>query len=145
VTTPQHWLSRRLIFIGFALVALSTVILFSKLLRQHVFGEPGYRWDTQLVMVMLSPIFAAGGWWFLCQLEAKDSTQRSLLAKAYLFLGLEFSASCIGQVVQVGSAIFKGSPFSQFWLATLGFAVGAVGFFLASHAVAKVNFTTSDI
>lgn len=144
VTSLRRRLSSRLIFLGFALLALSTVIFISRLLGQGVYGEPGYRWDAQLVLEMLSPIFAAGGWWFLCQLDAKDSVQKSLLAKAYLVLGLQFSASCTVQLLQVSSATFASTYIAQFWAATLGSGVGAVGFFLASHAVAKVDFTITD-
>ena len=140
----KRQLPRRLIFLGFALVALSDVILFSKLLNQGVYFEPGYRWRAQLLLEMLGPIFAAGGWWFLSQWQAKDSVQASLLEKAYLLLGLQFSASCIAQLMEAGSTIFKYPFTGQFGLATLGFGVGAVGFFMTSREVAKVNFTTTD-
>ncbi|MHB1210408.1 MAG: hypothetical protein ACYC1I_11995 [Acidimicrobiales bacterium] len=145
MTSSKRLLSSRLIFLGFTLIALSTVIFVARLLSQRVYGVPGYRWYVQLVMEMLAPIFAASGWWFLRQLEAKDSDQRSLLAKAYLLLGLEFSASCIVQLLQISSALFADPNAAQFWPATLGSGIGAVGFFLASRVVATVDLATVDL
>jgi len=144
VTTLQRQLPRRLIFLGFALVALSNVIDFSRVLNQGFYFEPGYRWRAQVFLEMLGPIFSAGGWWFLSQWQAKDSVQASLLAKAYFALGLGFSASCIAQLIQAGSDIFKFSYIDQVGLATLGLGVGALGFFMTSREVAKVDFTTTD-
>ncbi len=144
VGTSKRRLSSRLIFLGFTLIALSTVIFVVRLLSQRVYDIPRYRWYIQLVMEMLAPIFAAGGWWFLRQLEAKDSEQKSLLAKAYLLLGLELSASCIVQLLQFSTTIFADPFIAQFWLVTLGTASGAVGFFLASNVVATVDLEILD-
>jgi len=144
MTTFKTQLPRRLIFIGFALLALSNVIDFSRVLNQGFYFEPGYRWRTQVFLEMLGPIFEAGGWWFLSRLQVKDSVQASLVAKAYFALGLGFSASCVAQLLQAGSAIFTISYIGQVGVATLGFGVGAVGFFMTSRAVAKVDFATDD-
>ncbi|MHB1089119.1 MAG: hypothetical protein ACYC19_10215 [Acidimicrobiales bacterium] len=104
-----------------------------------------YRWEVQLVLEMLSPVFAAGGWWFLSRLEARDSVQKSLLAKAYLILGLQFSATGMIEVLQLRSAIDKGPFSTEFLSAILGCAVGAVGFFLASRAVVKVDAANARV
>jgi len=144
MTNLRTQLPRRLIFLGFALLALSNVIDFSRVLNHGFYFEPGYRWRTQVFLEMLGPIFTAGGWWFLSKLQVKDSVQASLLAKAYLAFGLGFSALCIAQLVQAGTAIFKYPFPGQFEVATLGFGVGAVGFFLTSRTVAKLDFTTTE-
>lgn len=144
MTSSKQRLSRILIVLGFTLVALSTVIFITKLLSQRIYGESSLRWHSQFIVQMLSPIFAAGGWWFLSQLEARDSAQRPVLAKAYFFLGLQFSASFIGELIQWGSPNFRYPSSAQFWTATLGFGVGAIGFFLGSRVIARVDLTMSD-
>ncbi len=144
MTSLKHQLSSRLIFFGFALIALSTVVFVTKLLSEKVYNTTGFRWYVQLVLEMLSPILAACGWWFLRQLEAKDSEQKALLTKAYIFLGLQFSAACVVQLLQFSSNLYVDPYIAQFWLVTLGSAIGAVGFFLASNVVAAVEVETSD-
>jgi len=144
VTLSRHQLSRRLIFGGFALLALSTVISFYNYVSPSYLGGTGYSTYAQLVLETLSALFAAGGWWFLCQLEAKDSAQKSLFAKAYLVLGLQFAASCIGQLLRAGHVIFIVRFSAPFWITALGFGVGAVGFFLASFTIREINLVPSD-
>jgi hypothetical protein len=82
-------------------------------------------------------VFAAAGWWFLCQLEAKDSAQKSLLGRAYVLLGLQFSASFVAQLLRTGGVIFIDRFSAPFWITALGFGVGASGFFLASITIWK--------
>ncbi len=144
VTSSKRQLSSRLIFLGFALVALSTVIFIARLLSEKVYYLVGFHWYIQVVMEMLAPSFAASAWWFLRQLEATDSKQRSLLAKAYLLLGLQFSASCVVQLLQFTSTLYVDPYIAQFWLVTFGSGIGAVGFFLASHVVSRMDVATSD-
>ncbi len=105
---------------------------------------PSYRWEVQLVLEMLSPLFTAGGWWFLCRVEAKDLEQKSLLAKAYFMLGFQFLASGLVELLQVSPPIHKGSFVAQILSGTIGSAVGAVGFFLASRVVAKADLPTTE-
>lgn len=139
---PQ--LSRRLIFGGFAILVLSGVVTFINLTSQNYFSESGSKNDVQLVLATLSGLFAAGGWWFLCQLNARDTTQQSLLAKAYVGLGLEFSASCVAQLLRSGHVIFIDRFSAPFWLTALGFGVGATGFFLTAFSLKKVDPVATD-
>lgn len=120
------------------------MVFVTKLLSEKVYNTTGFRWYVQLVLEMLSPILAACGWCFLRQLEAKDSEQKALLTKAYIFLGLQFSAACVVQLLQFSSNLYVDPYIAQFWLVTLGSAIGAVGFFLASNVVAAVEVETSD-
>lgn len=105
---------------------------------------PSYRWEFQLVLDMLAPIFAAGGWWFLCRLEAKDPEQKSLLAKAYLLLGFQFLALGSIELLQFSPPIHKVSFVAQIMSGAIGSAVGAVGFFLSSRAVAQADLVSTE-
>jgi hypothetical protein len=133
-----------LIFGGFALLALSTAISSYNYVSQSYLGGTGSSTYAQLVLATLSALFAAGGWWFLCQLETKDSAQKSLLVKAYVILGLQFSASCVGQLLRAGHVIFIDRFSAPFWITALGFGVGAVGFFLATFTIGKIDLVPSD-
>jgi hypothetical protein len=144
LTSSRHQLSRRLIFGGFALLALSAVISFYNYLSQSYPGGNSTNTDAQIVLYALSALFAAGGWWFLCQLETKDSAQKSLIAKAYGLLGLQFSASCVAHLIGAGGVIFIDRFSAPFWITALGFGVGAVGFFLAPLTISKVELAPSD-
>ncbi len=144
MTLSRHQLSRRLIFGGFALLALSTVISSYNYVSQSYPGGTGVSTYAQLVLETLSALFAAGGWWFLCQLGAKDSAQRSLLAKAYVVLGLQFAASCAAYLLRAGHVIFMDRFSAPFWITALGFGVGAVGFFLTSFTIRKIDLVPSD-
>ena len=140
----RYQLSRRLIFGGFSLLALSTAISSYNYVSPSYLGGTGFSTYAQLVLETLSALFAAGGWWFLCQLEAKDSAQKSLLAKAYVVLGLQFSASCVAYLLRAGGVIFIDRFSAPFWITALGFGVGAVGFFLASFTIGKIDLMPSD-
>ena len=140
----RHQLSRRLIFGGFGLLALSTAISSYNYVSPSYLGGTGFSTYAQLVLETLSALFAAGGWWFLCQLEAKDSAQKSLLAKAYVVLGLQFSASCVAHLLRTGGVIFIDRFSAPFWITALGFGVGAFGFFLASFTIGEIDLTPSD-
>ncbi|GEM_PF-1343809 len=144
VTMSRHQLSRRLIFGGFALLALSTAISSYNYVSQSYPGGTGFSTYVQLVLETLSALFAAGGWWFLCQLEAKDSAQKSLFAKAYVVLGLQFLALCVVQLLRAGHVIFIDRFSAPFWIAALGFGVGAVGFFLASISIRRIDLMPLD-
>jgi hypothetical protein len=144
VTLSRHQLSRRLIFAGFAILALSGVITFYNLASQSYLSESGFSNDAQLVLATLSALFAASGWWFLCQLETKDAAQKSLLAKAYLVLGLQFSASCIGQLLRASHVIFVDQFSAPFWVTAIGFGVGAVGFLLTASALKRFDPLSTD-
>lgn len=136
--------SSRWIFSGFALLALSSVITFYNLASQSYLSQSGFNNDAQLVLATISALLAAGGWWFLCQLGAKDSAQKSLLAKAYGLLGLQFSASCIGQLLRAGSVIPINRFSAPYWITALGFGVGAIGFFLTSYTLNKFDPMATD-
>ena len=144
VITSKLPISSRWIFTGFALFALSQVITLYNLVSEGYLGQSGFNNGAQLVLATISILFAAGGWWFLCQLGAKDSGQESLLAKAYLFLGLQFTASCIGQLLRASSVIFINRFSAPYWITALGFGVGSIGFFLSSYALKKVDLTATD-
>jgi hypothetical protein len=133
-----------LIFGGFGLLALSTAISSYNYVSPSYLGGTGFSTYARLVLETLSALFAAGGWWFLCQLEAKDSAQKSLLAKAYLVLGLQFSASCVAHLLRTGVVIFIDRFSAPFWITALGFGVGAVGFFLAAFTIGEIDLTPSD-
>ena len=75
---------------------------------------------------------------------AKDSAQRSLLAKAYVVLGLQFAASCAAYLLRAGHVIFMDRFSAPFWITALGFGVGAVGFFLTSFTIRKIDLVPSD-
>ena len=77
-------------------------------------------------------------------METKDSAQKSLLVKAYVILGLQFSASCVGQLLRAGHVIFIDRFSAPFWITALGFGVGAVGFFLATFTIGKIDLVPSD-
>ena len=126
-------LSRRLIFGGFALLALSTAITAYNLLSQSEPSGIDVSTYAQLVLETLSSMFAAGGWWFLCQLQAKDSVQHSLLSKAYVVLGLQFSTLCIAHLLTANGVTFIDRLTAPYWITCLGFAMGAIGFFVTSH------------
>ena len=74
----------------------------------------------------------------------QDSAQKSLLAKAYVVLGLQFSASCVAHLLRTGSVIFIDRFSAPFWITALGFGVGAFGFFLASFTIGEIDLTPSD-
>lgn len=126
------------------MLALSTVISSYNYVSQSYLGGTGFSTYAQLVLETLSALFAAGGWWFLCQLKAKDSVQRSLFAKAYVVLGLQFSASFVAELLRAGHVIFIDRFSAPFWITALGFGVGAVGFFLASLTIWKIDLVPSD-
>ena len=144
MTWSRQTFSRRLIFGGFALLALSMVISTYNYLSQTYLGGTGASTYAQLVLATLSALFAAGGWWFLCQLKTEDSAQKSLLVKAYVVLGLQFSASCIGQLLRAGHVFFINRFSAPFWIDALGFGVGAAGFFLTSFMVNRVEPVSTD-
>jgi len=133
-------MSRRLIFGAYAILALSTAIATYNFLSQSGPGGIGASFDSQMILDFTSTIFAASGWWFLCQLQAKDAVQRSVLSKAYLFLGLEFSALCIVHLLTGSGVVFVDRQSAPFWITSLGFAVGAIGFLSTSYST-----RTSDI
>ena len=126
------------------MLALSTAISSYNYVSPSYLGGTGFSTYAQLVLETLSALFAAGGWWFLCQLEAKDSAQKSLLAKAYVVLGLQFSASCVAYLLRAGGVIFIDRFSAPFWITALGFGVGAAGFFLASFTIGKIDLMPSD-
>lgn len=144
VTLSRHQLSRRLIFAGFALLALSMAISSYNYVSQSYPGGLGFATYAQLALETLSALLAAGGWWFLCQLEAKDHAQQVLFARAYVVLGLQFSASCVAHLVGAGHVIFIDRFSAPFWITALGFGVGALGFFSASFTIGKTDLMTSD-
>jgi hypothetical protein len=132
-----------LIFGGFALLALSAV------LSTYNYVSPGYPGtgfsnDAQAFLSMFSSLFAAGGWWFLCQLEAKDSVQESLITRAYVFLGLQFVASCVAQFLRARGVLFIDRLSAPYWLTGLGFGVGAAGFLLAAYTIRRVDEVAAD-
>ena len=139
VTSSKHQLSRLLIFGGFVLLALSTAISSYNYLSQDIPSGTGFSIYAQLILEALSALFAAAGWWFLSQLEAKSSVQESLLAKAYALLGLQFSASCVAHLVGAGGVIFIDRFSAPFWITALGFGVGAGGFFLTSFTMRSID------
>jgi hypothetical protein len=144
VTWSRQTLSRRLIFGGFALLALSMVISTYNYLSHTYLGGTGASTYAQLILAALSTLFAAGGWWFLCQLKTEDSAQRSLLVKAFVVLGLQFSVSCIGQLLRADHVFFINRFSAPFWIDALGFGVGAAGFFLTSFMVYRVDPVSTD-
>lgn len=136
--------SSRWILTGFALLALSSLLTFYNLTSEGYLSQSGFKDEAQLLLSTMAALFAAGGWWFLCQIVAKDSAQKVLLTKADVLLGLQFSASCIGLLFSSGPAIRMNRFSAPYWINALGFAVGAGGFFLASYRLNKLDLTTGD-
>ena len=144
VILSKRLTSSRWIFTGFALLALSSLLTFYNLTSEGYLSQSGVKGDAQLVLSMMLALFAAGGWWFLHQIVARDSAQKVLLAKAYLLLGLQFSASCIGLLLSNSPAILINRFSAPYWIDSLGFAVGAVGFLLASYGQNKLDLRARD-
>ncbi|MHB1089120.1 MAG: hypothetical protein ACYC19_10220 [Acidimicrobiales bacterium] len=132
MTSSKLTTSGRWIFTGFALLALSSLLTFYNLASQGYLSNSSFNGDAKLALSTIVALFAAGGWWFLSQIEAKDSKQHALHAKAYVLFGLQFSMSCIGLLLSNGPVIFIDRFSAPYWINSLGFGVGAVGFFLAS-------------
>lgn len=142
-TTPTP--ANRLILTGYLILALSSLVSFINNVRlSHFFDRTDFRF---LVQVFLSPVAAlatALGWWFLCRLEAQDSRQQSLFAKAYAGLGVGFAVSCIIQLSEANTVIFGDTYSWPFWLTLVGFGVGAAGYFLTASAMAKSKLVSTD-
>ena len=137
-------IARRLIFAAFALLALSTLITTYNVLRPGPVGGGFNNTIVQLWLVSLSTLFAAAGWWYLSQWRPVDAAQRSLLAKAYVLLGLQFSSALVARIVMSNGVTFINRMSAPYWITVFAFAVGAVGFFVTAFSNRSADVAQTD-
>jgi hypothetical protein len=145
ITTPAPP-AGLLIFVGFVLIALSSLVILYYDVTGRYFAFVGWRNILQTIIQPLSSLFAAGGWWFLSRLGAHDEEQRSIIRRAYWALGL---ASAVIAVLEL-LTITEVSGLSQFtwelWLSAVGSAVATMGYILTARrpaTPAKANVLAS--
>ena len=123
-----------LIFVGFALIAVSSLVILYHYVVNQFFTAMGWRAMVEIFPQPLSSLFAAVGWWFLCHLGARDEEQRTLLLQSYWALGLASAVLAISEFL-VLSGVAGLSQFTwEVWLYAAGSAVAAVGFILTARA-----------
>ena len=138
--------SSRLIFVGFALLAISSMVILYFDVSNRLFTVVGIHNVIENFTQPMAALFAALGWWFLSHLDGRDDEQRTLIHQAYWALGLALAANAIQQFL----AISEVSGLSQFtwelWISAVGCVVAAVGFILTARrpvAIAKSSALTS--
>ena len=137
-STTSYWRrpSRILIFTGFAVMALASLVTLRDALASHYYTFADPRGALQLFTPPLASLFAAAAWWLLCHFDAATRLQQSTLARAYLWFGLATGVGTVQQVISISQISAVTRAPGELWLNAAGSLIATIGFILASRQAA---------
>jgi hypothetical protein len=129
VKTNRRGLARNLIITGFVVIFVGNLIDFVWQVSNGYIWQ-NWRADVNIFALVLAPLAALGGWWFLSLLTLEEPEQQSLVLKAYL--GLAVQALFLSATYLI--FLFGIPNFSWTSAIVWGYGVGeplaAIGFFM---------------
>jgi hypothetical protein len=137
----SHSQIRVVIIVGFALSALGSIFTYLNDITSIGGGFGSGRLVLDELLAILSPIAAAVAWWFLSQLEARDSNGLKLLRRAYLFFAVQYLLIAAGYNFVFTPIRYFGGVWitTALWLEFFGPLVAALGLFLMSRSLVTLD------
>jgi hypothetical protein len=130
--------SSRLIFAGYAIIALSLLMILYFDVSNQFFAVAGFRNDVQTFTQPVAALLTAVGWWFLSRLDARDGEQQFLIHQAYWALGLALAANAIQEIFAISEVSGLTRFTWELWINAVGYVVAAVGFILTARGPAAL-------
>jgi|ERR1700722_78558 len=138
---------RVVIVVGFGLSALGAIFTYVNDVTSFGGGFGSGRFLVDELLAILAPIAGAVAWWFLTQLEARDSIGLKLLRRAYLFFAVQFLLIAAGYNFVFTPIRYFGGAWitTALWLEFFGPLVAALGLFLMSRSLVSLDEVTEPL
>ena len=138
---------RVVILAGFALSALGAIFTYVNDITSFGGGFGSGRVVVDELFAILAPTAAAVAWWFLTQLEARDSVGLKLLRRAYLFFAIQYLLIAAGYNFIFTPIRYFGGTWitTALWLEFFGPLVAALGLFLMSRSLVTLDEMTEPL
>lgn len=130
--------SRRLIVVGFALMAVGLSITLVRQADQGLFGVTNsLSWDLETVLSPLMAMVAVWAWWWMTKIRVTGAEQTTILRRALYGFSVQYLIYAIVIVVMVTSVhsfLADWWNLDQLWIAGLGATCTSLGFFVAARS-----------